>query len=80
MSKCECCGNKTVNGKTEDALGYICPVCFWEVDTFINDEDEPSDQNHQLTLKQARVNYVKFGACHSKFINSVRKSTEAERS
>ena len=33
-SKCPCCGYLTIpnNG---DALGYICPVCMWEIDLFI---------------------------------------------
>ncbi|GAA0730429.1 hypothetical protein GCM10008905_31720 [Clostridium malenominatum] len=28
-----------------DALAYICPVCFWEIDTFIQSEKEPSNPN-----------------------------------
>ncbi len=79
MSKCACCGNKTIRGKIEDALGYICPVCYWEVDTFISDENDPSDQNRQLTLSQAQNNYTEFGAFHSKFVNSVRKPTVEEQ-
>ncbi|WDV46333.1 CPCC family cysteine-rich protein [Clostridiaceae bacterium M8S5] len=36
---------------------FIYPVCFWEIDLFIKDDDEPSEQNHQLTLNQAIDNY-----------------------
>ena len=58
---CPCCGSITIpNGG--DALGYICPVCLWEVDLFIQSEKEPSDQNHGLTLNQCRENYHACGA------------------
>ena len=60
-SPCPCCGFITIpyNG---DALAYICPVCFWEIDLFIQSIDEISDQNHGLTLNEARRNYQQFGA------------------
>lgn len=58
---CPCCGCITVpNGG--DALAFICPVCCWEIDLFLHDADEPSDQNHGLTLRQARQNYTVHGA------------------
>ena len=58
---CPCCGYITIpNGG--DALAYICPVCLWEIDLFITSDDEPSDQNHGLTLMQARANYRTCGA------------------
>lgn len=59
-SPCPCCGFITIPNKG-DALAYICPVCFWEIDLFINSDDEPSDQNHGLTLNEARKNYEKHG-------------------
>ena len=55
-SPCPCCGCITIpNGG--DALAYICPVCFWEIDLFIC-----SEQNHGLTLEEARKNYQTCGA------------------
>ena len=60
-SPCPCCGCITIpNGG--DALAYICPVCMWEIDLFITGPDEPSDQNHGLTLNQAKEKYRAFGA------------------
>jgi len=60
-SPCPCCGCITIpNGG--DALAYICPVCLWEIDLFTHDENQPSDQNHGLTLAQARQNYARCGA------------------
>lgn len=61
-SPCPCCGEITVpNGG--DAAAFICPHCFWEIDPFLQAEDEPSDQNHGLTLRQAQENYAEYGVC-----------------
>jgi hypothetical protein len=60
-SPCPCCGCITIpNGG--DAIAYICPVCLWEIDPFLTDQDQPSDQNHGLSLAQARQNYTRCGA------------------
>ena len=76
-SPCPCCGSITIpNGG--DALAYICPVCFWEIDLFITSENEPSDQNHGLTLVQARENYKKFGAVLERLVQYTRRPTEDE--
>lgn len=58
---CPCCGNKTIPNHG-DALAYICPICFWEIDLFIQSENEPSDQNNGLTLAEAKENYKRYGA------------------
>ncbi len=68
---CPCCGNITIP-YGGDALAYICPICWWEIDLFIQSDDEPSDQNHGLTLNQARENYKKFGAVKEEFIANKR--------
>ncbi len=47
----------------EDAIAYICPVCFWENDVFVTSDDEPSDENHGISLRTAQENYRSFGAC-----------------
>ena len=74
---CPCCKNRTIpNGG--DALGYICPVCFWEIDLFISSDDEKSDQNHGLTLNEARENYKKFGAVSEKLLQYVRPAKDDE--
>lgn len=60
-SPCPCCGCITIP-KGGDAPAYICPVCLWEIDLFGTAEEEPSDQNHGLSLLQARENYRQHGA------------------
>ena len=59
---CPCCGFITLSFPPKEAVAYICPVCFWENDVFIASDDEPSDENHGLTLCQGRANYRKWGA------------------
>ena len=76
--KCPCCGYYTLSEPLEDALAFICPVCFWEIDTFIENENEPSDQNRHLTLLEARENFIRFGACCEDVIKYVRKPTVDE--
>ena len=76
--KCPCCEYYTLPVTSKDALAFICPVCFWEIDTFIQSDDEPSDQNHSITLNQARLNFLKFSACEERMIEHVRKPKEDE--
>lgn len=58
---CPCCGNPTYPVPPKEDIGYICHICWWENDPFIQSDNEPSDQNHGLTLKQAKENYHKHG-------------------
>ena len=59
---CPCCGYLTFLAPKEEAIAYICPVCFWENDVFDPGEDDPSDENRGMTLRQGRENYRKWGA------------------
>jgi len=61
--KCLCCGQYTLPVPAKEATAFICPVCWWENDVFIKNDNEPSDENHGLTLKEAKKNYKKFGRC-----------------
>ena len=57
---CPCCGYLTYPVPREDAIAYICPVCFWENDVFVTSDDEPSDENHGISLRTAQENYRSF--------------------
>lgn len=74
---CPCCGYITIPNQG-DALAYICPVCLWEIDLFIGSEEEPSDQNHGLSLKEARENYKACGAVLPRLVQYARKPKESE--
>ncbi|WP_312644068.1 CPCC family cysteine-rich protein [Hydrogenoanaerobacterium sp.] len=69
---CPCCGYYTFSVPKEDAIAYICPVCFWENDIFTLGDDEPSDENRSLTLNEARENFKQFGACSRELLVHVR--------
>lgn len=79
--KCLCCGYKTLPKNVEQCTAFICPVCFWENDTFMknmHDRLEKSDCNRGLTLEQASYNFKRYGACDKEFIAKVRKPNKEE--
>ena len=63
MHKCKCCGHETLPVPPEEAVACICPICWWENDVFTADDDEPSDENHGISLNQGRKNYREHGIC-----------------
>ncbi len=77
--QCPCCGCYTYSVPPHEDCGYICPICFWENDPFIFSDSEPSDSNHGMTLKEARNNYLRFGACEKEMLCHVRPKTDHEK-
>lgn len=75
---CPCCGCRTFPVPAADALAYICPVCMWENDLFTTSDDEPSDENHGLTLNQGRENFKTLGVCDSRLARYARKPSPGE--
>jgi hypothetical protein len=76
---CPCCGSKTITmrGTLEG-----CPVCWWEDD---GQDDVDADivrggPNGDLSLTQARANYLACGASDPRFADLVRPATGDERS
>ena len=69
---CPCCGYRTFPDPVPEALGFICPVCFWENDLFDVGEDTPSDENHGLSLRQGRENFRRYGAVLPRLAQYVR--------
>jgi hypothetical protein len=67
IDRCPCCGYRT--GCT------TCPVCFWTddgrpeqaVDVALGDSP-----NGDLTLRDARLNFAIYGACHPRYEKLVR--------
>lgn len=76
---CPCCGYLTFPVPKEEALAYICPVCYWENDVFQPGEDEASDENRGMTLRQGRENYRRWGAVRSDLVRCVRPPHNEER-
>ena len=77
--RCPCCGYFTYNVPANEDCGYICPVCSWENDPFIASDNEPSDSNHGITLKEAKSNFSKFGACEKEMLYHVRPPRNDEK-
>ena len=71
---CPCCGYLTFPAPKEEAIACICPVCFWENDVFDPGEDDPSDENRGLTLRQGRENYRRWGAVRPDLVVHARPS------
>lgn len=67
MYQCLCCRNETLPVPASDAVAYICPVCWWENDVFLNSPDEPSDENHGMTLLEAQENYIMYQVRNESF-------------
>ncbi|WP_432210078.1 CPCC family cysteine-rich protein [Marinobacter alkaliphilus] len=69
LNQCPCCDYFTL----PDGQDYeICPVCFWEDDSFgIEELDAESGANKGLTIRQARANFAKYGACDPDMVRNV---------
>lgn len=76
---CPCCGNLTFPVPKGEAAAYICPVCFWENDVFTPGEEDKSDENRGMTLKQGRENYRRWGAVREELVRCARPPEEKER-
>ena len=76
---CPCCGYHTFPVPKEEAVAYICPVCFWENDVFDPGEDQPSDENRGMPLRQGREAYRRLGAVREEFLCHVREPFPEER-
>lgn len=68
FEKCPCCGYKTLE---ERGTWDICEVCYWE-DDGIEDLDINSGPN-RMTLRKAKENFTKFGACEEELIQYIEK-------
>ena len=75
---CPCCGYLTFHIPIEAAIAGICPVCFWENDVFDPGEDDPSDENGGMTLRQGRENFRKYGAVRPDLVRYVRPPLPGE--
>lgn len=75
---CHCCGYRTLvdppNGSFE-----ICPVCFWEDDPIQSSDENWRGGANNVSLKEARNNYKKYGACDLRVREYVRPPFEEEK-
>jgi hypothetical protein len=76
--RCPCCFCKTL---PERGGWDICPICFWEDDGQDDHDAEivRGGPNGSLSLRQARSNYERCGACEERFVGNVRQPSPEER-
>lgn len=74
---CSCCGYLT-RSISDHGTFEICPVCFWEDDDAQFDDPTFSGGANDVSLQQAKINYLKDGACSPKFKNEVREPFDTE--
>ena len=75
--QCPCCMNYTLDEEPSDTY-QICEVCYWEDDPVQFRNDNYTGGANKVSLKEARTNYVKFGASSKKFVKYVRKPKPEE--
>ncbi|WP_010249949.1 glycosyltransferase [Acetivibrio cellulolyticus] len=70
---CPCCGYQTFANDWDDE--EICKICYWQ-----NDIDQFTNPNYdgganEVSLSQARMNYLEFGASDKRYMFVVEKPT-----
>jgi hypothetical protein len=65
--KCHCCSYFTVDG-----ISSICPVCFWQEDTYQEAHVDDDGGPNMVSLREAKRNYENVGAVEKRFIKDVR--------
>ena len=63
---CPCCGYVTVLEEFD-----ICEICRWEHDSVQESQPDSPTGANRVSLREAQMNFVKFGACEE----AVRKRT-----
>ncbi|MDC0748625.1 CPCC family cysteine-rich protein [Polyangium mundeleinium] len=66
--QCPCCGYISL---PERGMSLICCVCLWEDDAFIGNELDEYSVCNKMTLRQARANFIAFGACDAEMLMHV---------
>jgi len=66
--QCPCCGFVSL---AERGTSLICPVCFWEDDAFVGNLLDERSMCNKTTLRQARKNFARFGACSLAMLKNV---------
>ena len=77
--RCPCCGYYTFENRPDGSFD-ICPVCFWEDDGVQLDNEQYEGGANTVSLAQARVNYVNYGAVSECLTEYTRKPHEDEKS
>ena len=75
---CPCCGYYTLKYKADNTF-QICPVCYWEDDGIqFHDIDYDGGAN-TVSLREAKINFEKYGVIERQFIEFVRPPLQDEK-
>lgn len=74
---CKCCGFNTLS-EFPNGTYEICEICFWEDDSYQNENPNVTGGSNRVSLIQARKNFEEFGACEIVMKINVRKPSENE--
>jgi len=74
---CPCCGNLT---RSQEHFGSheICPVCFWEDDKIQGEDPGFRGGANEMSLVEAKENFIKIGAISHQFVKDVRPPSDDE--
>lgn len=75
--KCPCCNRNTMDN-SDPLFHDICPVCYWKNDPIQNEDENYCGGANKVSLAQARINYLEFGASSEEFVSKVRNPFENE--
>lgn len=75
--KCPCCGFYTFEHRPNGSYD-LCDVCYWEDDPIQLDDPDFDGGANRVSLRTARENFLRFGACEEEVIPYVRKPKEDE--
>ncbi|OWR31429.1 glycosyltransferase [Saccharibacillus sp. O23] len=74
---CPCCGYFTIESDDE-VIVEICEVCFWQYDFVAHKYPDRNIGANHVSLKEARENHQKFGACKASVLSHVRAPEKEE--
>jgi len=75
---CPCCGFLTLSEPPPGTF-EVCPVCLWEDDAVQFADPDFAGGANVVSLREARANFVAFGASERRFIGQVRPPAPDER-
>ena len=78
MFACPCCQHLTLQEEPPGSY-LVCPVCFWEDDPVQVADTSYKGGANAVSLREARDNYLRFGASEERFAGRVRQPTPDER-
>jgi hypothetical protein len=67
-SKCACCGYFTIS-----EIAETCAVCYWEENIYQEENTDDSDAPNYVSLEEAKINFIKYGAKKPELIDRTRK-------